>query len=76
MIDTFKKPRGKDKGDPVKTPESQSKFGRPKRRPKSRRGNNSTAENSTPGDTENNEDLIDTASEQEEHDNTQDNPDE
>ena len=50
MIDTLKKPRGKDKGDPVKTPESQSKSRCPKRRPKSCCSNNGTGENSSPDD--------------------------
>ena len=50
-IDALKKPRGKDKGDLVKTLETQSKFWCPKRRPKSRRNNIGTGENSTPDGT-------------------------
>ena len=52
MVDTLKKARDNDKGDPVenKPPETQSKYWRPKRRSKSHRSNDGTGENSTPDD--------------------------
>ena len=80
MVDT-PKGSGDDNEEPDanKTSETQSKRRRPKRRSKPRRSkdrNTGTGENSTPGDAENNEDPVGAASEQEEHDNTQDNPDE
>ena len=76
----LKKASDDDKGDPVanKPSETQSKRRRPKRRSKPRRsndGNTGTGENSTPSDTENNKDPVGAASEQEEQDNGQDNPD-
>ena len=62
MVDT---PKGygddKEEPDTNKTSETQSKRRRPKRRPKPRRSrddNTGTGENSTPGDTENNEDPV------------------
>src|SRR4051812_49076648 len=63
----------------TKPSETQSKRRRPKRRSKPRRskdGNTGTGENSNPSDAENNEYPVGAASEQEEHDNMQDNPDE
>ena len=79
MVDAPKENSGDDKEDPVenKPPETQSKRRRPKRRSKSCRSkdsNTGTGENSTPDDAENNEDPIGAASEQEEQDNGQDNP--
>ena len=79
MVDT-PKGSGDDKEEPDanKPSETQSKRRRPKRRSKPRRskdGNTGTGENSTPGDAENNEDPVGAASEQEEQDNGQDNPD-
>ena len=68
----------KEEPDANKTSETQSKRRRPKSRSKPRRskdGNTGTGENSTPGDTENNEDPVGAAYEQEEQDNGQDNPD-
>ena len=75
MIDTLKKPHGNDKGDPVKTPETQSKFRRPKRRPKPRRSNDGTGENSTRHGTERNEDPVGATFEQDEQENWQASPD-
>ena len=80
MVDTPKKASDDDNEDPVanKTSETQSKRRRPKRRSKPRRskdGNTGTRENSTPDDTENNEDPVGATSEQEEQDNGQVNPD-
>ena len=80
MVDT-PKGSGDDKEEPDKNKpsETQSKRRRPKRRSKPRRskdGNTGTGENSTSGDAENNEDPVGAASEWEEHDKTQDNPDE
>ena len=68
MVDTLKKARNNDKGDPVenKPPETQSKYRRPKHRSKSHRSNAGTRENSTPDDAEINEDPIRARSEQEE----------
>ena len=79
MVDT-PKGAGDDKEEPDanKPSETQSKHRRPKRRSKPRRskdGNTGTGENSTSGDAENNEDPVGATSEQEEHDNRQDNPD-
>ena len=48
----------------------------PQTPPKSRRINDGTGENSTPDGAESNEDPVGAASEQEEHDDRQDNPDE
>ena len=75
MIDTLKKPRGKDKGDPVKTLESQSKFRRPKRRSKSRHSNDGTGENNAPDGAESNEDPVGVISKQEKQENGQVSPD-
>ena len=80
MVDTPKE-SGDDKEEPDanKPSVTQSKRRHPKRCSKPRRskdGNTGTEENSTPGDAENNEDPFGAASEQEEHDNGQDNPDE
>ena len=63
MVDTPKEASDGDKEDPVanKPSETQSKRRRPKRRSKPHRskdGNTGTGENSTPGDAENNEDLL------------------
>ena len=78
MVDTLKKARDDDKGDPVenKPPETQSKYWRPKRCSKSHRRNKVIGENSTPDDAENNEDPVGARSEQEEQENEQANPDE
>ena len=76
MIDTLKKPRGNDKGDPVKTPETQSKFRRHKRRPKSRCSNDGTGENSTPDGAESSDDPMGATFEQEEQEKGQASPDE
>ena len=81
MVDAPKEHSSDDKEDPVedKPSEIQSKCRRQRRRSKPRRskdGHTGTGENSTPGDAENNEDPVGAASEQEEHDNGQDNPDE
>ena len=81
MVDTLKKARDDDKGDPVenKPPETQSKRRRPKRCSKSRRSkdnNTGTGENSTSDDAENNEDPVGARSEQEEQENGQASPDE
>ena len=80
MVDT-PKGSGDDKEEPDanKTSETQSKHRLPKRRSKPRRskdGNTASEENSTPGAAENNEEPVGAASEQEEHDNRQDNPNE
>ena len=80
MVDTPKKASDDDKEDLVanKPPKTQSKRRRPKRHSKpcrSKDGNTGTGENSTPGNTENNEDPVGAASEQEEQDNGQVNPD-
>ena len=80
MVDT-PKGSGDDKEEPDanKTSETQSKRRRPKRRSKprgSKDSNTGTRENITPGDAENNEDPVGATSEQEEHGNRQDNPDE
>ena len=79
MVDT-PKGSGDDKEEPDtnKTSKTQSKRRQPKCGPKPRHskdGNTGTGENSTPGDAENNEDPIGAASEQEEQDNEQVNPD-
>ena len=79
MVDT-PKGSGDDKEEPDanKPSETQSTRRRPKRRSKPRRskdGNTGTRENSTPGDAKNNEDPVGAASEQEEQDNEQVNPD-
>ena len=80
MVDT-PKGSGDDKEEPDtnKPSETQSKCRRPKRRSKSRRSkvsNTGIGENNTLGDAENNEDPVGAASEQEERDNGEDNPNE
>ena len=63
-------------GDPVKTPETQSKFRRPKRCPKSCHNNDGAGENSTWNSAESNEDPVGAISEQEEQENRQASPNE
>ena len=82
-LETYHTPKGsgddKEEPDKNKPSETQSKRRRPKRHSKPRRSkdsNTGTGENSTPGDAENNEDPVRATSEQEEHDNRQDSPDE